>query len=116
VYKWEKTSWSITGSKTYIDSVLQECEYKEGSGIGIFVDSIAAKSIASKSGQDFIDSLVNRFSNSPGLISNFCAYPIACFSGNVSLCFSIYIGYDKNGKICRLLADTGRIMLHKDRY
>lgn len=95
------------------DSGYNGCVYKDGIGVAIFIDSLASKVFNQKPhnvwGNFFINTIKNK--NSFGAVYGFNGHSLAAFPGNLHVCYGVYIGYDENGKICRLLANLGRIAL-----
>lgn len=86
--------------------------YGVDAGTGIFIDEIANKVFSKKSQSEWEHAFINKAeqNNYTGYIHDFDGHNLATFStGYGDGCYSTYIGFDNEGKICRLLTDFGLV-------
>ena len=108
VVKWQKAIIQFPSGISNSDSTIGDCPLSDGSNIGVFIDSVFMKKMKPLK--------IGLKSNELAGVKNSLRCSMILFSGITRDCFSSYIGFDANGKICRLLADTGRIMIPESMY
>jgi|GEM_PF-852062 len=92
--------------------------YGVDGGEGVFIDSAANEDFTKMSKKDedlwetvFSDETAKNYRNTwEFMVYNFGGHNLACFStGLGDGRYATYVGYDANGKICRLLTDFGLV-------
>ena len=114
VARWEFALHSGQQQKSIFDSTFYS--YGVDGGIGIFIDSLANNAFAMLQKEDVYlwdRAFAGEMSKHDHLswqyaLYNFQGHNLATFStGWGDGHYATYVGYDKNGKICRLLTDFG---------
>ena len=113
VEQWQYALVPGLKKKPINDTSYKGCDLNTGFGVGIFIDSITNKIFNLKTHKEWANVFIDKLKkgNRNGLIQKFDRGIFAAFMGNVTSCYGVYIGYDKEGKICRLLADMQTLQL-----
>jgi Protein of unknown function (DUF4241) len=80
-----------------------------GVGVGVIIDKVTSKILNKKSHTEWGNLFINKF-NEPdkqGIVNKFNGHSLAAYNGFDGTTFRVYIGYDAQGNICRLLVDGG---------
>jgi hypothetical protein len=84
--------------------------YSVDAGIGIFIDSLSKGLFDKKDLSEWKNVFITKASKNgdKGFIHEFEGHNLAAFTtGLGDGCYSTYIGFDKEGKVCQLLTDFG---------
>jgi hypothetical protein len=84
--------------------------YSVDAGIGIFIDSLSKGLFDKKGLSEWKNVFITKASKNgdKGFIHEFEGHNLAAFTtGLGDGCYSTYIGFDKEGKVCQLLTDFG---------
>jgi hypothetical protein len=116
VAKWE---FAVAKGKKQIPLASKDFYgYGVDGGEGVFIDSAANEDFTRMSNKDedlwetvFSDEMAKNYHNTwEFMVYDFGGHKLACFStGFGDGTYATYVGYDANGKICRLLTDFGLI-------
>ena len=84
----------------------------------VIVDSIANKDFIKKSHLEWGEVFVNKFQKmtNKAFIHSFDKHNLAAVSTFFNPCYATYIGYDENGKPCRLLLDPGNFQIMRSLF